>query len=50
MGVVAVTAGAIVNIKEITMELTIGAHAQTRVEQSEIRHFFLDEALQITMP
>jgi hypothetical protein len=31
------------------MELGIKAHAQTHVEQCEIRHFFPDEALQITM-
>jgi hypothetical protein len=31
------------------MERSIGAHAQTRVEQSEIRHFFPDEALRRTM-
>ena len=36
----------IVNINEITMKRSINAHAQPRVEQSEIRHFFLDEALQ----
>jgi hypothetical protein len=31
------------------MERSIGDHAQARIEQCEIRHFFLDEALQITM-
>jgi hypothetical protein len=31
------------------MKRSINAHAQPRVEQSEIRHFFLDEALQRTM-
>jgi hypothetical protein len=31
------------------MERSVGDHTQTRVEQSEIRHFFPDEALLITM-
>jgi hypothetical protein len=31
------------------MASSAGDHAQTRAGQSEIGHFFLDEALQITM-